>query len=165
MTSLQRGVFNGVSALVTRHTPLFFQEEDARTMQGRVKFFNFDRQFGFIEITDGPDVLAEWFVHGSHVIGDPVHKGDLVEFWLDDSTSAMDKDRGGWQCVDVQRIATAPRQSWSGGTGRRSEGSESDPIEAGSNETATAAYHQEAIRARERNTRPPRRHSRPVAWR
>jgi len=103
-------------------------------MQGRVKFFNFDRQFGFIEITDGPGgaVLGEWFLHGSHVTGDPVHKGDLVEFWLDDSTSAMDKDRGGWQCVDVKRIASAPRQSWSGG---------SDEADSGPNGPTIATYH------------------------
>lgn len=48
-------------------------------MIGTVKFFNHDKQFGFIA-TEGGD----YFFHGNNVIGEMPVARDIVEFWLTD---------------------------------------------------------------------------------
>ncbi|WP_262316774.1 cold-shock protein [Lacticaseibacillus parakribbianus] len=48
-------------------------------MQGRVKNFNEDKGFGFIEVENQPDV----FVHFSAILGGgykTLHPGDVVDF-------------------------------------------------------------------------------------
>lgn len=49
--------------------------------QGTVKWFNFKKGFGFIEVKDGGDDL---FVHATNVQGNPLKDGDEVEFELGD---------------------------------------------------------------------------------
>jgi cold shock CspA family protein len=50
-------------------------------MQGKVRFYNQDRRFGFIRI----DGWLEFFFHESRVLGaDPPQPGDEVSFLLDD---------------------------------------------------------------------------------
>ena len=48
-------------------------------VQGRVKFFNAEKHFGFVANEGG-----SWFFHGRDVCGDEPRAGDTVEFWLDD---------------------------------------------------------------------------------
>ena len=44
--------------------------------QGKVKWFNGDKGYGFIEQENGDDL----FVHQSEVQGGPLREGDSVEF-------------------------------------------------------------------------------------
>ena len=48
-------------------------------MQGRVKFFDVERGYGFVHNEAG-----SWWFHRTHCIGDAPAAGDEVEFWLDD---------------------------------------------------------------------------------
>ena len=48
-------------------------------MQGRIRFYNTARGFGFVECEAG-----SWFFHKREVIGE-VTLWDTVEFWLEDS--------------------------------------------------------------------------------
>jgi cold shock CspA family protein len=71
-------------------------------MEAQCKFFDTARHYGFVELSDEADqVVAEFFFHGSRVIGQAPVKGDTVEFFLDDSASAKDRMRGGLAAVDV----------------------------------------------------------------
>ena len=49
-------------------------------MQGRVKFFNVDRGFGFVHNEAGIVVVSRTYCIGD----DAPAAGDEVEFWLDD---------------------------------------------------------------------------------
>ena len=60
-------------------------------MQGRVKFFNEEKGYGFVHNEAG-----SWWFHRTHCIdADAPAAGDTVEFWLDDGT------RGELVAVDV----------------------------------------------------------------
>ena len=48
-------------------------------MQGRVRFFNVDRGYGFVHNEAG-----SWWFHATYCIGEPPAAGDEVEFWLAD---------------------------------------------------------------------------------
>jgi cold shock CspA family protein len=55
------------------------------TMQGRVKFFNSQANYGFVCLHDeAGECVAEFFFHGINVIGEFPQKGDMVDFLLDD---------------------------------------------------------------------------------
>jgi cold shock CspA family protein len=62
-------------------------------MQGRVKSFDVGRFYGFIATEAG-----DFFFHGSDVIGEISH-GDIVNFWLDDSTTGSQR----LKAVEVQK--------------------------------------------------------------
>jgi len=72
-------------------------------MEGTIKFFDAAKYFGFVELTDeSGEAFQEYFFHGSRIVGEKEPaKGDTVEFWLEDSTRAEDRLRGGWAAVDV----------------------------------------------------------------
>ncbi len=66
-------------------------------MQGRVKWFNAEKGYGFIERDDGPDV----FVHYSAIQTDgfrTLNQGDLVEFDIVDGPKGL-------QAANVSRIS------------------------------------------------------------
>lgn len=57
-------------------------QEEEKNMQGKVKWFNESKGFGFIEAEDGKDV----FVHFSAIQGDgfkTLNEGENVEFDLE----------------------------------------------------------------------------------
>jgi len=66
-------------------------------MQGRVKFFNEEKGFGFVSNEAGA-----WFFHRTGILGEPAAAGDEVEFWLDDG-----RKPGELVAVDVQTIPEA----------------------------------------------------------
>jgi cold shock CspA family protein len=70
-------------------------------MQGEVKFYNVGRQFGYVAITDGDLIHAEYFFHGTAVVGAPPYKGCEVEFELDDDNRGS---RGGLIATAVKRL-------------------------------------------------------------
>ncbi len=66
-------------------------------MQGRVKWFNAEKGYGFIERDDGPDV----FVHYSAIQTDgfrTLNQGDLVEFDIVDGPKGL-------QAANVSKIS------------------------------------------------------------
>ncbi len=76
-------------------------------MKGKVKWFNGDKGFGFIEMSDGADV----FVHYSSILGDgfkTLEEGEEVEFELENNQK-------GPAAKDVKRIN--PPASNRGGRG------------------------------------------------
>ena len=62
-------------------------------MQGFVVFFDQTRKYGFVANEAG-----QWFFHARQTIGE-VQKGDVVEFWLNDSPV-----REGLEAVEVRRL-------------------------------------------------------------
>ena len=58
-------------------------------MQGRVKFFNVERGYGFVHNEAG-----SWWFHRSYCRGDAPAAGDTVEFWLDDGTRGVEVKPG-----------------------------------------------------------------------
>lgn len=66
-------------------------------MIGRCKYYNHEREYGFIAIDQ---TSADFFYHLRNVIGTPPQRGDSVEFWLDDNSGG----RPGWQAVEVEVI-------------------------------------------------------------
>ncbi len=68
-------------------------------MTGTVRFFDTNRNFGFISITDESEcTVGDWFVHGNDVIGAPINRGDQVDFILSDSKSPHTDNL---ECVEV----------------------------------------------------------------
>lgn len=63
---------------------------------GRVKFFNRDRAFGFIQRDDGNSI----FVHGSNVHGGILAEGDRVEFLI-----GTDRKTGKLQAQQVRVLS------------------------------------------------------------
>jgi cold shock CspA family protein len=64
-------------------------------MTGTVKFYAFEKCFGFIAIEGGLD----FFFHGTSMLGDGIpQKGDEVEFWLEDDP----RDAAKLRAVEVQ---------------------------------------------------------------
>jgi CspA family cold shock protein len=61
---------------------------------GIVKFFNKDKNFGFISPDDGS---KDVFVHGSNVLGEEIADGDAVEF-------EVGEGRKGPEAKDVKKI-------------------------------------------------------------
>ena len=68
--------------------------------RGRVKWFNAEKGYGFIERVDGQG--EDVFAHYSSIAGDDsfktLQKGDLVEFEVEDSEK-------GPKAVQIQRIS------------------------------------------------------------
>lgn len=62
-------------------------------MQGKVKFFNTEKGFGFIKDNDG---TKEYFVHSTGLI-DKINEGDEVTFELKEG-------KKGLNAVDVQLV-------------------------------------------------------------
>jgi len=72
-------------------------------MEGRVRFFDTARGFGFICITnESGEIVGDWFFHERDVIGEHVKKGDLVNFWLSDSSN---RRTANLECVEVVRVS------------------------------------------------------------
>lgn len=63
-------------------------------MMGKVKFFDVERRFGFVQNEGG-----EWFFHEDQVVGELPNRADEVEFWLDDNLR-----RGGLVAAEVRVI-------------------------------------------------------------
>ncbi len=62
----------------------------SQPLQGRIKWFNAEKQWGFIECEDGIDV----FFHSSSVDSlekEALHEGDMVEFTLDELEASVAK--------------------------------------------------------------------------
>ncbi|MGD1093848.1 MAG: cold shock domain-containing protein [Bryobacteraceae bacterium] len=66
-------------------------------MQGRVRYWNQTKLFGFITTEAG-----DFFFHESGLIGE-VERGDEVSFWLDDDP----RGKSDLIAVEVQRIEAA----------------------------------------------------------
>jgi cold shock CspA family protein len=78
-------------------------------MIGTIKFYAFEKCFGFIEIENGLD----FFFHGTSVLSDGIpQKGDECSFWLEDDPRDATKLRA--VEVQVTRVsrsgALIPRQ-------------------------------------------------------
>jgi cold shock CspA family protein len=74
------------------------------TMQGQVKFFNREGNYGFVNLTEeSGECVAEYFFHGVDVISDLPEKGDTVNFLLDDPPSRA--RRRDLIAVEVEKIA------------------------------------------------------------
>ena len=56
-------------------------------MEGRIKFFEQKRHYGFVQLLDGDDVVSEHFFSGNDCVDGLPAKGDLVDFLLDDPPS------------------------------------------------------------------------------
>ena len=69
-------------------------------MRGRVKWFNAEKGYGFIERVDGQG--EDVFAHYSSIAGDDsfktLQKGDLVEFEVEDSEK-------GPKAIHIQRVS------------------------------------------------------------
>ena len=48
-------------------------------VRGVVKWFNFEKGFGFIEITSGKEAGSDIFCHASDIEGNPLRDDDQVE--------------------------------------------------------------------------------------
>jgi cold-inducible RNA-binding protein len=73
---------------------------EGKAMEGRIKFFNPQTNFGVVEI----DGNQSWFFHRSSITCGPVTKGDLATFELSDDL----RRPGTVMAVDVRRVASAP---------------------------------------------------------
>ena len=74
-------------------------------MQDIVAHLDAERKFGFIRLHPR---LPAFFFDFRHVIGEPIKRGDIVSFWLDDSRTSG----RGLVALEVQRLtATTLRQS------------------------------------------------------
>ena len=69
-------------------------------MQGVVKFYNPVGQYGFVLLTDGDLIHAEYFFHRDATVGPTPRKGDQCEFLADDPRGG----RGALVAVKVKRI-------------------------------------------------------------
>jgi cold shock CspA family protein len=81
------------------------------SVQGRVKFFNAEKHFGFVTNEGGT-----WFLHGRDILGDEPRAGDTVEFWLDD-----DRQRPELRAVEIKILVAELRipQPWEADRDRR----------------------------------------------
>ena len=52
-------------------------------MEGKVKFFDHGRHFGFVGLNGDP--ALDYYFHESSIIGPAPKSNDLVTFWLDDN--------------------------------------------------------------------------------
>ena len=74
------------------------------TMEGQVKFFNLEGNYGFVILTDeSGECVGEYFFSGNDVIGDFPQQGDTVSFILDDPPSRA--RRRELIAVEVEKIA------------------------------------------------------------
>ncbi len=70
-------------------------------MQGKIKWFNNEKGYGFIEYTDNEDI----FVHYSAIVKDgykTLNQGDLVEFNLIETTKGLQAQH----VVEIGNLAT-----------------------------------------------------------
>ena len=77
-------------------------------VRGVVKWFNFEKGFGFIEITSGKEAGSDIFVHASDIEGNPLRDDDQVEK-CNRLRRAMLVPGGSCNCHDDFH------KSWSGG--------------------------------------------------
>jgi len=69
-------------------------------MQGEVKFYNPVGKYGFVLLTDGDLIHAEFFFHADCVQGPLPHKGDACEFLVDDPRGGV----GNLVAVQLRRL-------------------------------------------------------------
>jgi hypothetical protein len=94
-------------------------------MQGQTKFFDLQRFFGIVRITDSWDCHGEYFFHGSRVLGDRMpERFELVSFWLDDDPNQA----GRLVAIDVLPIGMPSEQRQREQTENNNEGDDYEQI-------------------------------------